>query len=289
MIASARRSFAIAGATFTELARLRVFYVLILFALVLIFSATFLARISFQQELQVTRDIALGAIDFFLSLLAIVATAQLLPRDLEDRVVYSILAKPVRRFEYLLGKFFGALALLAASLVVMSILCLIVLHFREAAALRSAQQQLAPLGAEQVAVATRAIHIAGVNPVFFSALAFTLLKTAVLVAITLAVSSFATSSIFTISALAMVFLIGHLEGIARDYWLSEHAVGWVTRAFLAVIVFVFPDFEAFNLSDQLAGSALLAAPLLLKTGLLALFYIVSYLIVAVAIFSQREL
>ena len=105
MITSLRRIRAIAGTTLIELARLRVFYVLVLFALVLIVSSTFLARISFQQELQVTKDISLGAINFFLSLLAIVATAQLLPRDIEDRVVYSVLAKPVPRFEYILGKF----------------------------------------------------------------------------------------------------------------------------------------------------------------------------------------
>jgi len=105
MNSSFGRIGAIARTTFIELARLRVFYVLVLFALVLIISSSFVARISFQQELQVTKDIALGAINFFLSMLAIVATAQLLPRDLEDRVIYSVLTKPVRRFEYMLGKF----------------------------------------------------------------------------------------------------------------------------------------------------------------------------------------
>ena len=75
MSSSLGRIGAIARTTFIELARLRVFYVLVLFALVLIISSSFLARISFQQELQVTKDIALGAINFFLSMLAIVATA----------------------------------------------------------------------------------------------------------------------------------------------------------------------------------------------------------------------
>src|SRR4029450_7006182 len=121
---------AIARTTFIELARLRVFYVLVLFALVLIISSSFIARISFQQELQGTRDIALGAINFCHSMLAIVATVQLLPRDLEDRVIYSVLAKPVRRFEYMLGKFFGVLGLLVMSLVAMTVLCLAVIHLR---------------------------------------------------------------------------------------------------------------------------------------------------------------
>src|SRR5438045_6795309 len=135
MSSSFGRIAAIARTTFTELARLRVFYVLVLFALVLVISSSFLARISFQQELQVTKDISLGAINFFLSLLAIVATAQLLPRDIEDRVVYSVLAKPVPRFEYILGKFLGVVGLLAISLAAMSVLCIVVLHLREHSAL----------------------------------------------------------------------------------------------------------------------------------------------------------
>src|SRR5437867_11842435 len=122
MSSSLGRIRAIARTTFIELARLRVFYVLVLFALVLIISSSFLARISFQQEMQVTKDIALGATNFFLSMLAIVATAQLLPRDLEDRIVYSVLAKPVRSFEYVLGNLFGALGHLVISLVAISIL-----------------------------------------------------------------------------------------------------------------------------------------------------------------------
>src|SRR5947208_13945428 len=103
MSSSLGRIAAIGRTTFTELARLRVFYVLVLFALVLIISSSFLARISFQQELQVTKDIALGAINFFLSMLAIVATAQLLPRDLAHRVIYSVLGKRVLHLENMLA------------------------------------------------------------------------------------------------------------------------------------------------------------------------------------------
>ncbi len=285
MTASLHRLSAIARTTFTELVRLRTFYVLLLFAVVLILSATFLSRISFQQELQVTRDITLGAINFFTCLLAIVATAQLLPRDLEDRVVYSILAKPVWRFEYLLGKFFGVVALLAVSLVAMSLISVAVLYLREQTALREVATQFASLPGDQSAAALRAVHEAGVNQNLVAAFGLILVKAAVLVAMTLLISSFATSNIFTISAMAMAYLIGHLEGIARDYWFSEHAVGWGTRLFLALIVLVFPDLQSFSWSDQIGA----AGATLLRTAPLALFYIVGYLLTAIAIFSQREL
>src|SRR5436189_556189 len=158
MNSSLGRIGAIARTTFIELARLRVFYVLVLFALVLIISSSFLARISFQQELQVTKDIALGAINFFLSMLAIVATAQLLPRDIEDRVVYSVLAKPVRRFEYISGKFVGVLGLLLVSLIAMGLLCLAVIHLRQQAALQTAAGQFAQSTAEDRANFLRSIN-----------------------------------------------------------------------------------------------------------------------------------
>jgi ABC-2 type transport system permease protein len=288
MIASLRRIRAIAGTTLIELARLRVFYVLVLFALVLIVSSTFLARISFQQELQVTKDISLGAINFFLSLLAIVATAQLLPRDIEDRVVYSVLAKPVPRFEYILGKFLGVLGLLALSLVAMSVLCLVVLHVREQSALQEANRQVTQLAPDQLSSTLRSIHMAGINRDLIAALALVLAKSAILAAATLCISAFATSNIFTITAMAMVYLIGHLESIAREYWM-EHAAGWVARTFLAVVAFIFPDLQAFNISDQVIGGIPIPAHLIVQLLGLTTFYVFSYILVATAIFYQREL
>src|SRR5437867_3792343 len=112
---SSARIFAIAANTLTELTRQKVFYVLLIFALILIGSSVFMARLSFQQEFQILKDVSLGAMSIFSSLLAIVATARLIPQDIEDRTVYTILAKPVPRFEYLLGKIGGVLLLLAIS------------------------------------------------------------------------------------------------------------------------------------------------------------------------------
>src|SRR5688572_13487821 len=95
---SPRRIFAIAGNTFTELRRMKAFYALLLFAIVLIGNSVFVARLTLQQEFQVLKDVALGAMSIFSSLLAIVAAARLLPQDIEDRTVYAILVKPVPRF-----------------------------------------------------------------------------------------------------------------------------------------------------------------------------------------------
>src|ERR1700741_3219365 len=140
---SVSRILAITFNTLTELTRLRVFYVLLVFALLLIGSSIFMAQFSFQQEFQILKDVSLGAMSIFTSLLAIVATARLLPQDIEDRTVYTILAKPVPRFEYVLGKLAGVLLLLAISILVMGALFLAVLYMREQAVLQATAKQMA--------------------------------------------------------------------------------------------------------------------------------------------------
>src|SRR5947207_5997748 len=152
------RIYAITINTITELTRLKVFYVLLVFGLLLIGSSIFMAQFSFQQEFQILKDVSLGAISIFTSLLAIVATARLLPQDLEDRTVYTILAKPVPRFEYVLGKIAGVLLLLAISTLVMSAAFLLVLFLRERAVIHVTLRQMAGAPPEQIADAVRAIR-----------------------------------------------------------------------------------------------------------------------------------
>src|SRR5258707_11873249 len=147
---SPTRIFAIARNTLTELTRQKVFYILLIFALVLIGSSVFMARLSFQQEFQILKDVSLGAMSIFTSLLAIVATARLIPQDIEDRTVYTILAKPVPRFEYIAGKLTGVLLLLAISTLVMSAMFLAVLYLREQTVLYETLSQMSASPREQI-------------------------------------------------------------------------------------------------------------------------------------------
>src|SRR6266550_4201786 len=189
------RVLAITVNTLTELTRLKVFYVLLVFALLLIGSSTFMAQFSFQQEFQILKDVSLGAISIFTSLLAIVATARLLPQDLEDRTVYTILAKPVPRFEYVLGKIAGVLLLLAISTLVMSAAFLAMLYLREQAVIHATLRQMTGAPPEQIADALRAIRSSALNIDIFPGIIIIYLKACLLAALTLFVSTFATTNI----------------------------------------------------------------------------------------------
>src|SRR6266446_1338750 len=154
---------AITTNTLTELTRQKVFYILLIFALVLIGSSVFMARFSFQQEFQILKDVSLGAMSIFTSLLAILAAARLIPQDIEDRTIYTILAKPVPRFEYVLGKLCGILLLLALSLVVMSALFLTVLYSREQTVLHETMRQMAQAPRDQIDDALRTVRGSALN------------------------------------------------------------------------------------------------------------------------------
>lgn len=283
------RVAAITGNTLTGLTRLKIFYVLLLFALLLIGSSVFMAQMTFQQEFQVLKDIALGAMSIFTSLLAVLATARLLPQDIEDRTAYTILAKPVSRFEYLIGKLLGVLFLLAISLAAMSALFLVVLTLREQTILNETTRQLTAAPPEQMAEALRLVRASAFDANLFFGIALIYVKGCLLAALTLFVSTVATTTIFTTIVMAFVYFIGHLQAIAREYWLETNSAGWLTKTFLGLVALVFPDLQLFNLTDDLVAGNAIPLALFVKTVTLGLFYTGFYLLLAWAVFFRREL
>jgi ABC-type Na+ efflux pump permease subunit len=286
---SPARIFAITANTLTELTRQKVFYVLLIFALVLIGSSVFMARFTFQQEFQILKDISLGAMSIFSSLLAIVATARLIPQDIEDRTVYTILAKPVPRFEYLLGKLFGVLFLLAISIAVMSALFVAVLYLREQAVLIETLRQMSRAPTEQLDAALNAVRAAGLNIDILAGIAVIFLKACLLAALTLLISTFATTNIFTVVVMVSFYFIGHLQATAREYWLEQQSVSWLTRGFLAIVALIFPDLQAFNLVDEIVAGVAIPLALFAKTALLGILYIAIYTLAATFVFYGKEL
>ncbi len=279
---------AIAWNTLTELVRLKVFYFLLLFALVIIGSSLFMIQFTFQQEFQVLKDASLGAMTIFTSLLAILATANLLPKDIEDRTLYTILAKPVPRFEYLLGKLLGVFFLLLISVFCMSVVFVVVLWLRQTTVLAEVHREFAS-SPEDLAVKVREVRAAGLTASIFQGVGLIYIKACLLASLTLLISTFATSAIFTTIVAVVVYFIGHLQSTAREYWLAGGDVGWGTRVFTALISLVFPDLQLFNLVDDIVAGNPVAAALFLRTCGLGLLYIIFYTLAAQFIFVKKEL
>ncbi len=284
-----RRIAAIAACTWTELVRLRIFLFLTAFALLLMAGSFFLARFSFEEEFQMLKDINLGAMSIFTSLLAILATAGLLPRDLEDRTIYTILAKPVSRPEYLAGKLLGVMALLLSAMLLMAAVFGMVLLLRGQAVLAAAAAETAALPAQDAAAAMARVEATVRDASLWPAMAIILLKSWLLAALTLLVSTFATSAIFTTMVAFAAYFIGHIQATARAYWLSGGADSLIERSLAALVALVFPDLQAFNVVDSIVAGGGLPGDLLLRMAMLAVAYIAVYYVLACALFHGREL
>lgn len=281
---SLARVRAIAANTLLELVRLKVFYFLLIFALLGIGVSFFTAKMTFQEQFQVLKHAALGMMSIFTWLLAVLATAMLLPKDIEERTLYTILAKPVPRFEYLLGKLTGVLALLAIALAVMVAMFALVLSAQQQSALAAVSSQLAP--GPDLEAARQQVRAATFTANLVPGIALIYVKAAVCVAFTLLLSTFASSSIFTIIVSVMIFIIGHVQPIAREY-LMEKGASELASVFLWLVALLIPDMRAFTLLDDLAVA--IPLELFLQTAGLGVLYVTVYFLVGYLVFAGKEL
>lgn len=279
----------IAKNTFTDLVRQKVFIIILIFALCAIGSSLLMAKLTFQEEFQMLKDVCLGAMSIFTSLLAILATASFLPQDLGDRTIYTLLSKPVPRFAYLLGKLTGIIMLLFLFTLIMSAVFGAVLWLREQEVLRETLAQMQGAPADELKAALANVTNATFNINLVPGILIIFVKSALLAAMTLLISTFATSSLFTVMIAAAIYFIGHLQSTAREYWLQSSGSGPLTTTLSAILALIFPDLQAFNLTDDVIAGAAISWSIFLQTFALGWVYVTVYFAVGAFVFSGREL
>ena len=291
------RVYVIAMHTFTQLVRMKVFYFLAIFAVVAI-GINFLdlpqyngPEAAMEGELQMLKSTCLGVMKLFAIVFAISATALLLPKDLEDRTLYTILAKPVPRLDYLAGKYLGVILLIAVAIFIMDLLMTGILTWRAQMLISLTREQMSAQGLSEDAISryVQDIKMQGATWWLQGGIVAIMLQSAVVAAIALLLSTFSSSTLFTIAASFILFMAGHFQADALDYYsTSQNAVGecglWVTKLFQLV----FPNFQLFNISD--AAIAGLPVPLMsvLTLSGLSFVYIVIYIILGWYVFSDKE-
>ncbi len=115
-----RRAGAVALNTFREAVRDRVLYNLVFFALLMMAAAIFVGQISIGIEEMVIKSLGLSAISVIGLLIAVFIGVGLVSKEMDKRTLYALLAKPVRRWEFLLGKFGGLVLTLAVNTLAMA-------------------------------------------------------------------------------------------------------------------------------------------------------------------------
>ena len=158
-----RSIFVIAQNTFKELIRDRILYGILIFAILLFLMSLVLGQLSFAEQTRIVTDFGFTAIQISASVLAVFIGGTLVKREIEKKTIFTLLARPVNRTQFLLGKLFGLMAVVITSIVLLSF----------ALALILSPMEVYP------------------NAIFFAALYAVILESAVLLAVTIFFGSFA--------------------------------------------------------------------------------------------------
>ena len=269
------RTFLIAHNTLLEASRQKLFGFLLFLALALVLGARWFRDFNFgAPELKFLADCGLGAMAFFGAALTVAATAQLFFSEIENRTALTLLAKPVWRAEFIVGKFLGIAALAAAFCMLLTTLLAAVLWWREGQLMREFPDNFA----RGRVVGYGMIALAGV---------LQWLKLAVLAAFVLLVASFAQTQLFTIVTGFFILVICHLQYLAQDAYARGGT--WPGRIIGGGIAVVFPNFQLFTLADSLSAADAPPAAHVARIGIYAFGYVAAACGLAVFSFRQREI
>jgi len=210
----------------------------------------------------------------------------------EDRTLYTILAKPVPRIDYLAGKLLGVLLLVFVSLAAMDILMSIVLQIRTTMVVNEQMEMAKALGWPQSALdSMRQETLAnGVNWSLQGAVVAVFLRASIMASLALLISTFSSSTLFTTIVSFLIYFIGHFQADARDVYLSAGQAGEGVFARLASLLFslVLPDFQLFNVIDAVIEGQAMPILALGKLTLVGLYYALFFTIASWFIFSDKE-
>jgi ABC-type transport system involved in multi-copper enzyme maturation permease subunit len=254
------RIFYIATNTFREAVRDRVLYNLIAFALLMTGAAVLVGQISIDIEKLVVVNLGLTAVSLFGIVIAIFIGIGLVSKEIDRRTLYTVLSRPVRRWEFIAGKFFG----LAGTLVV-NTACMAIGVF--------------------LALAYVSRHFEGSDAPILVALYFIVLQFVIITALALFFSSFSSPLLSAVFAFSL-FVIGSFAEDLRGFAKMTHGIAqWLAT----VAAYMVPNFSALNVISQVAHGQPVASQLVMYNTAYALVYAIAVLSGAVLIFERRNL
>ena len=264
-----KRIWSVAHNTFVEAIRDRILYSLLLFAVVMILSSLIFADISVEQYNKVVKDLGLTAISLIGIIISIFLGMGLVHKEIEKKTVYNIFSKPVRRYEFILGKYLGLVFTLFINTVAMAVvLFLLVLYI------------------ENIHAGVIEFYYGGhFYSQFFKALYFEFLEFIVVIAIVLVFSSFTTPVLSALFAF-FLFTIGRFSS---DILLLAEQVKSPAVNFISKLVYtVIPQLEKFDIRSAAVYGGEVSTRLVVDTTGYALLYALALLVLSVTIFSNRD-
>lgn len=253
-----RNIWTVAKNTFKLEVRDKILYGIIIFAVLYIFFEIFLANLVLQ-ELPMIKSFGLTGIYFFNAIIALFLGTTSFFKDVDRKVVYFILSKPVSRAQFLLGKFFG--------------LCLVLL-------LTTAVLAVAYVGL--IAYEHGGFDVLGLGAIFAQ-----YLEMALFIAFAIFVSTFS-SSLLSIVYTSAVFFLGHVVSALLADTQAIRITG-VQYVLVEILYYVFPNLEKFDVRNLAVHNLAMPGLSIVLAVAYAAAYIIFLLTVSVWIFDKKEI
>jgi len=248
----------IAANTFREALRDRILYLFLGFSIVLLASSKLFGILTVGEQDKIIKDMGLAGIQFFLMLIAVMMSVLLISREIDSKTVYYILAKPVRRWQFLLGKYVGLLATVLVNLFLMSVMLVLFVW----------------------------LYGGGFDPRLFLATSMIGLEMAVLVAFATLFSVLTKPILGSVFTLA-VFVVGH---VSQDLWLlTRHLPGSVGRTLVSLLYYVVPNLERFNFKTEVVHQLPIPAAAIGLSLVYGLVFTALLLVLACLKFEGKDL
>ena len=277
LITLIRGPLAIAAYTWKEGMRKKTLIGFLLLSLLVIFGSTFMTAfmantsiggIETDVETKIIKDICVSAIAIFGVLITIFISASVVPTELDNKVIYTILSKPIRRYQYLAGKFLGVQFIVIANLLLMSALFFFALY---------AKERIWP------------------TLLLWSTL-LTYFQFLIVSSFTFAISCTSTSSVLPTIAGLFIYITGNLTEYLKDVYNrageSEQAFNSMVGTVANYLYLILPNLRNFDMKDQILylrsndPAVDIQIPNLIAYGLL---YAAFGYLLAWALFARKEL
>jgi ABC-type transport system involved in multi-copper enzyme maturation permease subunit len=265
-----RVTAAIAVNVFRESVRDKVLYNLVLFAILLMASSYLIGQLTAGQDVKIIKDLGLSATSMFGLFIAVFIGIGLVSKEVERRSIYSLLAKPITRYQLVFGKYCGLTLTLAVNVAVMALALYAVLSYMAwgvPADLRGAWEAPA------------------LDPALMKAVLLIFVELMLVTALALFFSTF--SSPMLSAALTFGFyIVGHFSGDLRNFQqvVDSRAAAAVARG----LYWVLPNLAQFDVKNQVVHGLRVPMGYLAATSAYAALYIAMLLAVAGLVFSRRD-
>jgi ABC-type transport system involved in multi-copper enzyme maturation permease subunit len=247
---------AIALNTFREAIRDRVLYLILAFALALIAVSRFVSMLTVGSEVKIVKDLGLSAISIFGLLTAVFVGVSLVFKEIERRTVYTLLAQPVRRWQFVCGKYLGLSFVLASCVVVTG-------------------------SALMAAVALQGEAPWGLLP----AIVLGLVELELIAAFAILFSSFTNPILAAVGTVA-TYVVGHLSW-SFDL-LEKRVAGDAGKTLCRGLHAVLPNLDRLNVKASAVHGIALPQGYFPAAVAYGLFYAVAIVVLACLVFERRE-